>query len=61
MSKIKEIGGYEIIERRLDNGWYELATITDSMGEVYRDSMRFNYKPTEEDYSKFIRRLEHNK
>lgn len=61
MAKITEMGGYEIMERELVNGWWQLATITDSMGEVYRDSMRFDHKPDRGDYDKFINKLEHNR
>ena len=56
-----EFGGYQITERPLANGWYELATITDSMGEVYRDSMRFDHKPSLLDYTKFVQRTERNR
>lgn len=51
----------DIVERRLGNGWYELSTITESMGEIYRDSRRYDHKPTNTDYRKFIEIVEHNK
>ena len=59
--KQRIIGGYQITERPLNNGWYELSTMAYSMGEVYRDSMRFDHKPTEDDYRKFFNRVENNK
>ena len=49
--KETNLGGYDITERRLSNGWYEVSTLADSMGEVYRDSMRFDHQPTIEDYA----------
>lgn len=51
----------DIVERRLGNGWYELSTITESMGEIYRDSKRYDHQPTEDDYRKFTSMVEHNR
>lgn len=59
--KETNLGGYDITERRLSNGWYEISTLADSMGEVYRDSMRFDHQPTIEDYAKFLSRIEATK
>lgn len=52
---------HDIIERQLDNGWYELSTIAYSMGEEYRESKRYDHKPTEEDYRKFDNMIENNR
>lgn len=55
------IMGYTITERELDNGWYELSTLAYSMGEEYRERMRYSYKPTYDDYKRFIERVERSK
>ena len=59
--KETNLGGYDITERRLDNGWYELSTLAYSMGEGYRESKRFDHQPTIEDYAKFLSRIEATK
>ena len=51
----------DIVERRLDNGWYELSTMAYSMGEEYRESKRYDHKPTEEDYRDFNSMVENNR
>lgn len=51
----------DIVERPLDNGWYELSTMAYSMGEEYRESKRYDHKPTEDDYRKFFNRVENNR
>lgn len=51
----------DIVERRLNNGWYELSTMVVSMGEEYREHQRYDHKPTDTDYRKFIEMIEHNK
>lgn len=51
----------DIVERRLDNGWYELSTMAYSMGEEYRESKRYDHKPTEDDYQKFNNMVENNR
>jgi hypothetical protein len=51
----------DIVERRLDNGWYELSTLAYSMGEEYRESKRYDHKPNNTDYRKFIDMVEHNR
>lgn len=50
----------DIVERQLDNGWYELSTMAVSMGEEYREHQRYDHKPTDYDYQKFIETVEHN-
>lgn len=50
-----------IVERRLNNGWYELSTMAYSMGEEYRESKRYDHKPTEDDYRKFNNMMENNR
>lgn len=56
-----EFGGYHITERPLENGWYELSTMAYSMGEEYRESKRYDHKPTEYDYQKFLNMVENNR
>lgn len=51
----------DIVERQLDNGWYELSTMVVSMGEKYREHHRYDHKPTDTDYRKFIETVEHNR
>ena len=53
--------GYEITERRLDNGWYELSTMAYSMGEEYRVHKRYDHEPTGVDYDNFIEYVEATK
>lgn len=48
----------DIVERRLDNGWYELSTLAYSMGEEYRVSKRYDHKPTDDDYAGFMSYVE---
>lgn len=48
----------DIVERTLGNGWYELSTMVASMGEEYRESKRYDHKPTDEDYADFMRYAE---
>ena len=48
----------DIVERRLDNGWYALSTLAYSMGEEYRESKRYDHKPTEDDYMSFMSYVE---
>lgn len=48
----------DVVERRLDNGWYELSTLAYSMGEEYRESKRYDHKPTEDDYISFMSYVE---
>lgn len=55
------IGGYRITERATGNGWYELSTLAYSMGEEYREHKRYNYKPTKEDYTRFVQEVESHK
>ena len=59
--KTTSMGEYRIAERRLDNGWYELSTMAYSMGEEYREHMRYDHPPTIRDYEKFLSRVESNK
>lgn len=51
----------DIVERHLDNGWYELSTMVVSMGEEYREHKRYDHKPTEEDYNEFLKMVEAHK
>ena len=51
----------DIVERRLDNGWYELSTLVYSMGEEYREHKRYDHKPTNTDYRQFINMVENNR
>ena len=51
----------DIVERRLDNGWYELSTMAYSMGEEYRESKRYDHKPTDDDYQMFNNMVENNR
>lgn len=51
----------DIVERPLDNGWYELSTMAYSMGEEYRESKRYDHRPTDKDYQDFISMVEHNR
>ena len=51
----------DIVERQLDNGWYELSTMAYSMGEEYREHKRYNHKPNNEDYALFVRGVENHK
>lgn len=51
----------DVVERRLDNGWYELSTLAYSMGEEYRESKRYDHKPTKEDYARFVQEVENHK
>ena len=51
----------DIVERRLENGWYELSTTVESMGEEYREHKIYDHKPTNTDYRKFINSVEHNR
>lgn len=44
----------DIVERRLDNGWYELSTLVASMGEEYRVHKRYDHQPTDDDYASFM-------
>lgn len=59
MAKTTDFGGYQITERQLDNGWYELSTMATSMGETYRESKRYDHKPNNTDYRKFVQSV-HN-
>ena len=52
---------YDITERRLENGWYELSTMAYSMGEEYREHKRYDHQPTSEDYENFVQYIEANK
>ena len=51
----------DIVERKLDNGWYELSTMVVSMGEEYREHKRYDHLPTDNDYQDFINMVEHNR
>ena len=51
----------DIVERPLENGWYELSIMVVSMGEEYREHKRYDHKPTEEDYRNFLEITEHNR
>lgn len=56
--------GYDIVVRYSDmSGDYQLSTMTDSMGEVYRESMVSDTNPmTDQSITeKFIRQIENNK
>lgn len=53
--------GYEITERQLENGWYELSAMVVSMGEEYRESKRYDHKPTGVDYDNFTNYIETTK
>lgn len=56
--------GYDITVRYSDmSGNYQLSTMTDSMGEVYRESMVSDTNPmTDQSITeKFIRQIENNK
>lgn len=59
--KATNLGDYTITERQLDNGWYELSTLAYSMGEEYREHMRYDHQPTITDYNNFLKRVEGNK
>lgn len=50
--------GYQITERRLNNGWYELSMLACSMGEEYREHKRYDHKPTDDDYADFLSYVE---
>ena len=52
---------YDITERRLENGWYELSAMAYSMGEEYREHKRYDHQPTSEDYKNFMQYIEANK
>lgn len=54
-------GGHMITERKLDNGWYELSALVYSMGEEYREHMRYDHRPTGVDYNNFLKRIEANR
>lgn len=51
----------DIVERQLDNGWYELSMMVMSMGEEYKERQRYDHKPTDSDYQKFMQKVEHNR
>lgn len=56
--------GYDIVVRYSDMSKnYQLSTMTDSMGEVYRESMVSDTNPmTDQSITeKFIRQIENNK
>ena len=59
--RITDFGGYDITEKKLDNGWYELSTTAFSMGEEYRERRRFDHKPYIEDYVSFVQEVNRNK
>lgn len=59
--KPRNIGGYDVYTRTLNNGWYELSTMATSMGEEYRERQVFDHQPTTEDYQRFIRVVDSNK
>ena len=61
MTAVIKIGDYYIHERQLKNGWYELSAMAWSMGEEYMERKRFDYRPQEEDYRKFVQYIEGNK
>ena len=61
MIKLTNFGGYEIAERTLDNGWYELSTMATEMGESYRESKRYDHTPSITDYTNFVQEVEHHK
>lgn len=50
--------GYEITERQLENGWYELSAMENSMNEEYRVHKRYDHEPTGVDYDNFISYIE---
>ena len=51
----------DIVERALGNGWYELGTMVESMGETYIERRRYDHKPTDNDYARFLQIVESNK
>lgn len=53
--------GYSVVERPLGNGWYELSTMSESMGEEYRECKRYDHQPSWEDYTNFVYGVERNK
>lgn len=48
----------DIVERQLENGWYELSAMASSMNEEYRVHKRYDHRPTDDDYASFMSYVE---